>query len=219
MAEMDAVDLEAAPACAHGKFRVEPKAINETDMPGTWSLSAQIVCRDCGLVMTLVTPSGFDDQARIVFGGVDLKQQMVAFRQQQKLAQDQKKAADAVRRTLAVGEHAKSKGDPAKGLPGTEMLSLTESFGIQSPDGCGCKTMAAMMDNLGLAECRARAADLRLTMAASWDSWGWRAKLSAVTAAVWNGAGLKVSPTDPIRDLLELAFERAEAKMNETQPA
>ena len=107
--------------------------------------------------------------------------------------------------------------DPAKGLPGTEMLSLTVELGIVSPPGCGCKSTAALMDRIGVAECRSRSADLRMMIAGGWEAWQWKDKLKAIAAAAWNGAGLKVSPTDPVRDLLELSFERAEAKMTKSK--
>ena len=104
--------------------------------------------------------------------------------------------------------------DPSKGLAGTEMLSLTAELGIVSPPGCGCKGTAATMDRLGVDGCRERITDLRLSVAANWEAWGWRDKLKAVTAAGWKAAGLGVNPTDPVRDLLEIAIERADAKRN-----
>lgn len=102
--------------------------------------------------------------------------------------------------------------DPSKGLPGTEMLRLTEELGVVSPPGCGCKSMAANMDRLGVDECRARIPDLRLAVAGAWENWGWKDKLKAVAASAWKAAGLGVSPTDPVRDLLEIALDRADAK-------
>lgn len=107
--------------------------------------------------------------------------------------------------------------DPAKGLPGTEMLSLTAELGIVSPAACGCKTLAAQMDKLGVDGCRAMMSDLKVTMHVNWESWGWRDKLKAVAASAWKAAGLGVNPTDPVRDLLEIAIERAEKKAAEFQ--
>lgn len=112
-----------------------------------------------------------------------------------------------------------TKSDSLKGLAGTEMLLLTDELGVKSPPGCGCKSTAAMMDRLGLEECRARVADLRLIIASNWEAWGWRDKLKAVSASAWKAAGLGISPTDPVRDLLELSFERAEQKMLAAQQA
>lgn len=105
--------------------------------------------------------------------------------------------------------------DPTKGLAGTEMLSLTAELGIVSPPGCGCKGTAATMDRLGVDGCRERITDLRLSVAANWEAWGWSDKLKAVAAAGWKAAGLGVNPTDPVRDLLEIAIERADSKRNQ----
>lgn len=112
-------------------------------------------------------------------------------------------------------EKPKAPEKPKEG-PGTEMLQLTNELGIVSPPACGCKSMAATMDRLGVHGCRERITDLRLSVAAGWDAWGWRDKLKAVTAATWKSAGLGVSPTDPVRDLLEIAIERAEQKTKGT---
>jgi hypothetical protein len=110
-------------------------------------------------------------------------------------------------------EPAKSTADPEKGLPGTEMMQLTAELGIVSPPGCGCKSRAAWMDSVGLETCRASAPDLRLMIRANWDKWGWKDKLSAVSASAWKAAGLGIDPRDPVTDLLEIAFDRAEEKM------
>lgn len=109
--------------------------------------------------------------------------------------------------------------DPSKGLAGTEMLSLTAELGIVSPPGCGCKGTAATMDRLGVEGCRERISDLRLMVAGAWESWGWKDKLKAVAASAWKAAGLGVNPTDPVRDLLEIAIERADAKRTQTTEA
>lgn len=106
----------------------------------------------------------------------------------------------------------KSSADPKKGLPGTEMLLLTSELGIEAPPGCGCKGMAVTMDKLGVDGCRERINELKLGIAANWDSWGWKDKLGAFKASAWKAVGLGISPTDPVRDLVEIAIERADKK-------
>lgn len=206
MLEVTAVDLpEPRPPCECRRTMIDVVSMNETtgDSP-TFHITGRIVCRDCGEVLTLLTPQGFDDTFRLTFAK-GLKEKLAAA----KASKAQAKAAKPAPTTKAP----KNPPDPSKGLPGTEMLSLTAELGIVSPASCGCKSTAAMMDRLGVSECRARSADLRMMIAAGWETWGWKDKLKAVAASAWKAAGLGVNPTDPVRDLVEIALDRADAKL------
>lgn len=102
--------------------------------------------------------------------------------------------------------------DPADGLPGTEMLQITQELGIEDRPGCGCKGMAATMNRLGTEGCRMRVPELTLSIQATYKSWtGWD-KLMFASKAAWKAVGLGVKPTDPIKHLVNLAIDRAEAK-------
>lgn len=185
-----------AQPCSHenaaAKFNTIPKGIN-------FETHIQFVCPDCKAVATIYAAGGPVDTGRILWTWNPVTKGVNTPRGHNDAA--------------AKIETSKQHGDPKKGLPGTEMLLLTKELGIHSPAGCGCKSMALNMDRLGLDECRARLPDLKLMVAGNWASWGWKDKLSAVSAAAWKAAGLGVNPTDPVRDLLEIALERAEAKI------
>lgn len=190
--------LGIAPSCTHekatAKFTTEARGRN-------YETHIQFLCPDCGAIATIYAAGGPVDIGRILWSWEGVP------------AKPERGKSDAI----AVPQPNKKIGDPKKGLPGTEMLQLTSELGIKSPATCGCKSMALNMDRLGLDECRARLPDLKLMIAGNWAAWGWKDKLSAVSSAAWKAAGLGVNPTDPVRDMLEIALERAEAKMKELE--
>lgn len=190
--------LGITPGCTHVNARsvisTEPKPKGRA-----YESHIQFLCPDCGAIATIFASGGPVNTGRIVWSweGVPTR--------------PEKDKSDAA----AQPKEKNQIGDPAKGLPGTEMLLLTEELGIKSPPTCGCKSMALQMDRLGLEECRSRISDLKLSIASNWTHWGWKDKLSAIAASAWKAAGLGINPTDPVRDILELALDRAEAKMKE----
>lgn len=194
--------LTITPACEHKNAALKSETTAKSG--GNFETRIQFACPDCNKLGTIFSASGPTQEGAILWSW-DSPDQRKMLRAQKKsnAAASPKDAAPA------------KVGDPAKGLPGTEMLQLTAELGITSPPGCGCKGTAATMDRLGLEECRARITDLRLSIAAGWSAWGWQDKLKAVTASAWKAAGLGVNPTDPVRDLLEIALDRAEAKMKD----
>lgn len=172
---------------------------------GTSVVVGRVVCRDCGEVQTQLTSAGYDDVFRLTFGA-GLQEKMAASREAKALAKANKPAPAKPERP------SKSLSDPSKGLPGTEMLLLTSELGIVAPPGCGCKGMAATMDKLGVDGCRQRHLEIKLAVEANWEAWGWKDKLKAATSSAWKAVGLGVRPTDPVRDLVEIAIERADKK-------
>lgn len=185
--------------CQHPRLTYR-RSVLVTDSSDTARLKVSgASCPDCGIEFVMPTATGFAESATLALVSRERAKEMA-------LAKSKSPPAPAAPVPTA---------DPAKGLPGTEMLQLTAELGIVSPPACGCKGAAAQMDRMGLDECRARSADLRIMIASNWANWGWKDKLAAVAAAAWKGAGLGVNPTDPVRDLLEIAFDRAETKMKE----
>lgn len=182
--------------CQHTSLTCELAAGKTPTANTSLAQISQFRCADCGVALYAIGPGGKPAN----FITVPLVT-----------------TAPEVKSRPAKESSEKSPPDSSKGLPGTEMLSLTSELGIVSPPGCGCKGMAATMDRLGVEGCRERITDLRLTVAGNWGAWGWKEKLAAVAASAWKAAGLGVNPADPVRDLLEISIERAEAKLTQVK--
>jgi hypothetical protein len=198
---------EPLPPCACRRHKFDVIQINEGDKrkggEGVWTATLQITCKDCGKVLAHRNRDGYDTVARLVYGP-DLEEKLAAARE--------KRAETAERTQAEAAKKTGTTGDPQKGLPGTEMLQVTSELGIETYEGCGCKSVAAAMDVLGVEGCRRRRNELILQIDAGLEGWGWSQKLKAATAAMWKAVGMGVSVTDPVVSLFEISVDRAEKK-------
>jgi hypothetical protein len=107
----------------------------------------------------------------------------------------------------------------AKGYgPGTELTKLLASIGINPTEKCGCRKVAAVMDEMGVEWCRQRRDYLRQVIAERYAKWGWKDKLSLFAAGAMDvlagGVSWKLKDkTDPVGSMIDMAIEREEQRL------
>lgn len=114
----------------------------------------------------------------------------------------------AVPLPLATAGAAPPPPKPSGG-PGTELHGLLLSLGIR-PQGCGCNSLAAKMDSLGVAWCREHRAELVEHLRAEAAKRSWWERLRAAGLAVVTGVAFRIDPADVMGSLLDEACRRAE---------
>lgn len=128
---------------------------------------------------------------------------------------------------------------PPKFGPGTNLMSLLKSVGIEDRPQCDCKAYAQKMDRWAIRGCEARFHDIVLHIQANAKKWGWDGITSLLKGAKeeghlttldWLKVGWKslttgilfqVNPLDPFPGLVRLAIEQSKAdpkKENHSEP-
>ena len=95
---------------------------------------------------------------------------------------------------------------------GYELAALYKSLGINPPQNCTCRALAARMDSLGPAGCRAQEDELIKAMEENAAKYKWTDTLKAGFKSIGQGLAFKINPLDPLRSCLRIAIERAEAE-------
>jgi hypothetical protein len=96
--------------------------------------------------------------------------------------------------------------------PGHELRLLMSQLGIRPKRNCDCVTYARRMDLWGVTGCRERLGEITSHIEANSDKYGIGDRFTAAYWAVATGIALRINPLAPVRSLVELAIERAEAK-------
>jgi hypothetical protein len=99
--------------------------------------------------------------------------------------------------------------------PGTEFEVLAKSLGLNPNEGCGCASIKLRMNHLGVAGCIENRSDLLESLRQNEATFSWLATAIAAGNAARSGLALKISWTDPLPDLLDLAIENARLKNSE----
>lgn len=108
------------------------------------------------------------------------------------------------------GARVAEKPPRPKGGPGTELMALLASLGIQSKPGCDCRWKAEAMDRWGVEGCRANRETIVGWLRKGQQRWGWAATLYAAARAVAGGVAFRLNPLDVCGSLADEAIRRAE---------
>lgn len=92
---------------------------------------------------------------------------------------------------------------------GTALKRLLSVIGI-NPAGCRCDERARLMDGWGIEGCREKKDEIVSWLRGEYRKIGWAAVLRSVVSAIATGLAFKLSPLDPVPDLVDEAIRRAE---------
>jgi hypothetical protein len=96
--------------------------------------------------------------------------------------------------------------------PGTELMELLKSLGIQESPGCACNAKARQMNAWGVAGCKERRDEIVQWLRDGQQLFGWKEKLTAAANAARTGLAFHLNWLDPIPGMFEEALRRAEGK-------
>ena len=94
--------------------------------------------------------------------------------------------------------------------PGTELKKILGSIGIHPTPECPCNLRAAQMDIFGVAGCVANKDKIVQWLKDGSETWGWNKLFSTAMTAVLTGLAFRISWTDPIPSIVQLAIDNAE---------
>lgn len=92
--------------------------------------------------------------------------------------------------------------------PGTRIMELFKSMGVEEKPGCDCRGKANQMNHWGVAGCRAHYHEIIGFFKDGQGRWGWTEKLAAGVKAAMMG--IVLNPLDPFPQLLDRALAEAE---------
>lgn len=94
--------------------------------------------------------------------------------------------------------------------PGTELTKLLKEFGINSQEGCACKSRALTMDQWGVKGCKEKREEIVAWLREEAGKRSWTEKLKAATIAIAQGIAFQLDVSDLYGSLVDLAIRRAE---------
>lgn len=96
------------------------------------------------------------------------------------------------------------------GKPGTELMLLLKSLGVQPKEGCSCRKVASQMDFDGVDKCRERREDYLQQLKNNAAHYGWSDFIKAGFKSLISGLAFQITAIDPLSSLFDLALTKAE---------
>lgn len=96
------------------------------------------------------------------------------------------------------------------GGPGTELEAIFRTLRIQPKWGCGCGSVARLMDNFGVEGCRQNRDYIIAKIREKQGRFGRWEKVRAALLAIATGLVFRINPFDPFPGIVDLAIRRAE---------